>query len=88
MSGRVGDIGKFKVPGLRNIEVSAPYMHDGSLATLDDVIEQYAAGGRGDPTTDPLIKPFTLSAEEKADLLEFLRSFTDTALLEDARFAP
>jgi len=88
VSGRVGDIGKFKVPGLRNIELTAPYMHDGSLATLDDVIEQYAAGGRGDPTTDPLIKPFSLSSEEKADLLDFLRSFTDPTLVEDARFAP
>ena len=67
---------------------AAPYMHDGSLATLEDVIDQYAAGGRGDATTDPLIKPFSLSSEEKADLLEFLRSFTDPALLQDPRFAP
>jgi cytochrome c peroxidase len=88
VSGRVGDIGKFKVPGLRNVAVTAPYMHDGSLATLEDVIEHYAAGGLGDPTTDPLIKPLSLSSEEKADLLEFLRSFTDAALLEDPRFAP
>ncbi|HKO52909.1 MAG TPA: cytochrome c peroxidase [Polyangiaceae bacterium] len=88
VSGRVGDIGKFKVPGLRNIEATAPYMHDGSLATLEDVIEQYAAGGRGDPTTDPLIKPFSLSAQEKTDLLEFLRSLTDPTLLQDPRFAP
>jgi len=88
VTGRVGDLGKFKVPGLRNIAATAPYMHDGSLATLEDVIEHYAAGGRGDPTTDPLIKPLSLSSEEKADLLEFLRSLTDAALLEDARFAP
>ena len=88
VSGRVGDIGKFKVPGLRNIEASAPYMHDGSVATLEAVIEQYAAGGRGDPTTDPLIKPFTLTSQEKSDLLAFLRSFSDDALLEDPRFAP
>jgi cytochrome c peroxidase len=88
ITGRVGDIGKFKVPGLRNIAVTAPYMHDGSVGTLEDVIEHYAAGGRGDPSTDPLIKPLTLSSEEKADLLEFLHSLTDSALLEDARFAP
>ncbi len=88
VSGRVGDIGKFKVPGLRNVEASAPYMHDGSLATLEDVIAQYEAGGRGDPTTDPLIKPFSLSSQERTDLLEFLRSFTDPTLFEDARFAP
>ena len=84
----MGDIGKFKVPGLRNVAVTAPYMHDGSLATLEDVIEQYTAGGRGDPTTDPQIQPLSLSSEEKADLLEFLRSLSDPTLLEDPRFAP
>jgi cytochrome c peroxidase len=88
ISGRVGDLGKFKVPGLRNIAATAPYMHDGSVATLEDVIEHYAAGGRGDPTTDPLIKPLSLSSEDKADLLEFLHSLTDPSLFEDARFAP
>jgi len=88
VTGRVGDIGKFKVPGLRNIAASAPYMHDGSVPTLEAVIEQYEAGGRGDPTTDPLIRPFTLTAQERADLLEFLHSFTDESLLEDPRFAP
>ena len=89
MTGRVGDIGKFKVPGLRNIALTAPYMHDGSVPTLEGVIEQYAAGGRGDPTTDPLIKPMSLTDEEKADLPRiFMRSFTDDALLQNARFAP
>jgi len=88
VTGRVGDIGKFKVPGLRNIAASAPYMHDGSLPTLEAVIEQYEAGGRGDVTTDPLIRPFTLTADERADLLAFLQSFTDPTLLEDPRFAP
>jgi cytochrome c peroxidase len=88
VTGRAGDLGKFKVPGLRNIGVTSPYMHDGSVASLEDVIEQYDAGGRGDPSTDPQIKPMALSSEEKADLLEFLRSFTDDALLQDPRFAP
>ena len=88
VTGRVGDTGKFKVPGLRNVALTAPYMHDGSVPTLEAVIEQYDAGGRGDPTTDPLIKPMSLTDEEKADLLEFLRSFSDDALLQDARFAP
>ena len=88
VTGRVGDLGKFKVPGLRNIALTAPYMHDGSVPTLEAVIEQYDAGGRGDPATDPLIKPMSLSPEEKADLLAFLQSFTDDALLSDPRFAP
>ena len=88
LTGLVGDLGKFKVPGLRNVEVSAPYMHDGSLGTLEAVIDQYDAGGRGDPTTDPQIAPLGLSTDEKADLLEFLRSLTDPSLLVDPRFSP
>lgn len=88
VTGRVGDVGKFKVPGLRNIALTAPYMHDGSVPTLEAVIEQYDAGGRGDPTTDSQIKPLSLTSEEKADLLEFLQSFTDDSLLSDPRFAP
>jgi cytochrome c peroxidase len=87
LTGRSGDIGKFKVPGLRNVENTAPYMHDGSLPTLEAVIEQYDRGGRGDPNTDPQVVPLSLSAEEKDDLLAFLRSLTDPALLVDPRYA-
>ena len=82
------DRGKFKVPSLRNVAVTAPYMHDGSLATLEDVVEHYARGGQGHPNTDATIHPLELSAEEKADLVAFLRSLTDEAFLEDARFKP
>lgn len=87
LTGRTGDLGKFRVPGLRNIAASAPYMHDGSLATLEAVIDQYDRGGRGDPSTDPQIQPLGLSVDEKADLLAFLRSLTDAAFLADTRFA-
>jgi cytochrome c peroxidase len=86
VTGRSGDLGKFKVPGLRNIGVTAPYMHDGSLATLRDVIEQYAAGGRGHPSTDPQIVALTLSADDVDDLLAFLDALTDNAFLTDERF--
>jgi len=85
---RLGDRGKFKVPGLRNVAVTAPYMHDGSLPTLEDVIEQYASGGRGHPTTDPQIKPLPLSQGDKRDLLAFLEALTDDSFLTDARFLP
>lgn len=85
---RTGDLGKFKVPGLRNVAVSAPYMHDGSLATLRDVVEQYAAGGLGHPSTDPQIAPLQLTADEIDDLLAFLEALTDRAFLEDPRFRP
>lgn len=88
VTGRVGDRGKFKVPGLRNVAVTAPYMHDGSLRTLADVIEHYTRGGRGHPTTDPQIQPLKLSASDKQDLLAFLESLTDEAFLKDARFRP
>jgi cytochrome c peroxidase len=85
---RSGDLGKFKVPGLRNVAASAPYMHDGSLATLADVVDQYDRGGRGDPATDPQIRPLGLTPDQKADLLAFLRSLTDDRFLTDPRFAP
>jgi cytochrome c peroxidase len=88
LTGRSGDLGKFKVPGLRNIAVTAPYMHDGSVATLEDVIEQYAKGGRGHPATDPQITPLSLSAADKADLVAFLRALTDERFLVDPRYRP
>jgi cytochrome c peroxidase len=81
------DVGKFKVPTLRNIAVSAPYMHDGSLATLDDVIDAYVAGGRGHPNTDPTIAPLALTQDDKADLRAFLESLTDDRFLSEPRFA-
>jgi cytochrome c peroxidase len=86
ITGRTGDLGKFKVPGLRNIAASAPYMHDGTLPTLEAVIDQYDRGGRGDPSTDPQIAPLHLTAEEKADLLAFLRALTDESFLRDPRY--
>jgi cytochrome c peroxidase len=88
VTGRSGDLGKFKVPGLRNVELTAPYMHDGSVPTLEAVIDQYDRGGSGDPTTDPQIVPLSLTSGEKADLLAFLRSFTDPGFPTDARFRP
>ena len=88
LTGLSGDLGKFKVPTLRNVAMSAPYMHDGSLATLSDVIERYARGGRGDPTTDPQIIPLSLTDENKADLLAFLDALTDERFLTDPRYQP
>lgn len=82
------DRGKFKVPTLRNVAVSAPYMHDGSIATLPEVIETYARGGRGHPNTDPLIVPLALTQEEREELLAFLESLTDEEFLSDPRFQP
>lgn len=68
--------GAFRVPTLRNIELTAPYMHDGSIATLDEVIEKYAVA-----------RKLTLDASEREDLAEFLRSLTDLEFVSDPRFA-
>jgi cytochrome c peroxidase len=83
------DAGKFKAPTLRNIALTAPYMHDGSVATLEAVLDHYSAGGRAhdNPNKDPLIGGFQLSAQDRADLIEFLKSLTDDALVHDPRFA-
>jgi cytochrome c peroxidase len=84
-----GDVGKFKTPTLRNIAVTAPYMHDGSIATLEGVLDHYAAGGRAhdNPNKDPLIGGFELSAQDKKNLIAFLETLTDDAVLHDTRFA-
>jgi cytochrome c peroxidase len=96
---RPEDVGKFKAPTLRNIAVTAPYMHDGSAATLEDVIAHYAAGGRtiasgpflgvghDNPNKSPTVRGFTLSPEQREDLIAFLKSLTDEPLLHDSRFS-
>ena len=76
VTGNSADLGKFKTPSLRNIELTAPYMHDGSLARLEDVIAFYDQGGRPNPNLDEEIKPIELSDVEKADLLAFLKTLT------------
>ena len=71
------DVGKFKVPSLRNVELTAPYMHDGSKATLEDVVEHYNSGGQPHPNKSGLIQPLNLTAQEKQDLVNFLKALTD-----------
>ncbi|HEY6877330.1 MAG TPA: MbnH family di-heme enzyme [Polyangiales bacterium] len=87
LTGDPADVGKFKPPSLRNIALTAPYMHDGSLATLDAVLDHYARGGQPSATKSPFVTGFALSAEERAALLAFFASLTDDALAHDARFA-
>ncbi len=85
---RTEDIGKFRAPSLRNIAVTAPYMHDGSFATLDRVIDHYTAGGSiQHPNKSRILRPLNLTAGEKRDLIEFLRSLTDEAALHDPRWS-
>jgi cytochrome c peroxidase len=85
---RTGDIGKFRAPSLRNIAITAPYMHDGSLKTLEEVIDHYAAGGRlSHPNKSPILRPFSMTERDKQDLIEFLKSLTDTEMLHDPRWS-
>jgi cytochrome c peroxidase len=70
------DRGAFKVPTLLNIAQSAPYMHDGSLPTLEAVVDFYDRGGDPAPSLHPMIRPLGLTAQEKADLVAFLHAFT------------
>lgn len=81
-----GDKGKFLVPSLRNIGVTAPYMHNGSILTLEEVIERYNQGGSSFPNKDPLIQPLGLSEAEKADLKAFLLTLTDEEFLNNPAF--
>jgi cytochrome c peroxidase len=83
---RAADMGKFRVPTLRNVALTAPYMHDGSLATLADVIAHYAHGGRTTRRQDSRIRPLVLSQAERADLVAFLEALTDREFLDDPRF--
>jgi len=70
--------GAFKVPGLRNVELTGPYMHNGGMATLEQVVEFYNRGGNFEnPELDPDIEPLGLTSQEKADLVKFLKSLTD-----------
>lgn len=99
MTGMRRDMGRFRAPSLRNIAVTAPYMHDGSIATLEGVIAHYERGGRlieegpqaGDGRLSPFksefVTGFELTDQERADLIAFLESLTDESLLADARFS-
>ncbi|MCI0659227.1 MAG: di-heme enzyme, partial [Acidobacteria bacterium] len=97
-TGKEEDMGRFRAPTLRNVELTAPYMHDGSIATLSEVLAHYAAGGRTltegpeagvgreNPHKSDLIRGFDLDEHQKSDLIEFLKSLTDRSFVTDPRF--
>lgn len=100
ITAKAADMGRFKTPTLRNIAVTAPYMHDGSLESLEAVIDHYAAGGgrrsisqanagdgRSSPLKDPRLTGFSISPAEKADLIAFLNALTDEKFLTDPRLS-
>lgn len=96
---QVRDFGRMKPPTLRNIEVTGPYMHDGSIATLEDVVRHYERGGRlipegplaGDgkenPNKSDFLTGFPLTNTQRAEVIEFFKSLTDHEFLSDPRFA-
>jgi cytochrome c peroxidase len=98
-TGQAADMGRFRTPSLRNVAVTAPYMHDGSIPTLAAVLEHYRAGGRtitdganrgigaANPGKSMFVKGFTLNRREKADLIAFLESLTDRRFLADPAHA-
>lgn len=70
------DSWSYKTPSLRNVAITAPYMHDGSLRTLEEVVEFYNKGGEDNPYKDPLLKPLNLSADEMKALVSFMKALT------------
>ena len=98
LTGDPADMGRFRAPTLRNIALTAPYMHDGSLPTLAAVIDHYAAGGRNlgadgrpakapSPLRSPGVAGFAIDDQRRGDLVAFLESLTDDGLTSEARFA-
>ena len=99
LTGNRRDMGRFKAPTLRNIAMTAPYMHDGSIETLDGVLDHYLAGGRliaegawaGDGSRNPyksiFVREFDLDVRVREDLLAFLHALTDTSVMMNPAFS-
>ncbi|MEZ4981789.1 MAG: hypothetical protein R2769_09425 [Saprospiraceae bacterium] len=90
VSGMPADKGKFKVPSLRNIAVTGPYMHDGRFKTLEEVIDHYNVGIKESSTVDPAIlntkDGLGLSEQDKEDLINFLKTLTDEVYLNEESY--
>ncbi len=82
------DLGKFKVPSLRNVDVTFPYMHDGRFWSLNQVLEHYRSEIKNTPTLHPLLRNgIELSNEEKSQIISFLKTLTDDTFMKDPRFS-
>ncbi len=82
------DAGKYRVPSLRNVALTAPYMHDGSMETLEEVMAHYVQGGANHPNKDINIFPLDINEEEQKAILAFLESLTDESFLQNPAFLP
>ncbi|MCB9241186.1 MAG: cytochrome-c peroxidase [Flavobacteriales bacterium] len=88
LTGEESDLALFKVPSLRNVGLTAPYMHDGSLENLEDVINHYNNGGENHPHKSNLIRPLGLSNKEKRELVAFLHALSDPVFISDPTLRP
>ena len=86
LTGLQEDIGRFKTPTLRNVELTKPYMHDGSINSLEEVIAHYESGGMNHVNQSAILKGFTLTETERDELIEFLNSLTDYEFTQNAFF--
>jgi cytochrome c peroxidase len=82
------DRGRFKTPSLRDVALTAPYMHDGSFDALDDVVEFYDRGAGSNPNLDPAIRPLRLTSAERSELVSFLRALQGSTKRVDSRTGP
>lgn len=88
LTGEDSDNGRFKTPTLRNIELTAPYMHDGSVSSLEEVIQLYNEGGKRHRNKDARIKPLHLTEQEQADLVAFMKALTDYNFVQNPALLP
>jgi len=88
LTGLDSDLAKFKVPSLRNIEVTAPYMYDGSLPDLEAVLNHYNSGGKQHPNKSEKIQNLQLNQDEKKQIIAFLKTLTDVSFLNQSIFKP
>ena len=86
VTGNIYDNGKFRAPSLRNIALTAPYMHDGRFNTLGEVLDHYASGGHQTENVDANIQPFEMSEQDKEDLIAFMNMLTDTTFINNPAF--
>jgi cytochrome c peroxidase len=91
-TGRDVDAGSFRIPSLRNVALTAPYMHDGRFATLEEVLDHYSGGVKDGPARDPRLGPpgrggVRLDAVEKRQIIAFLHTLTDSAFIRDPAFS-
>ncbi len=83
VTNKESDYGKMRAPSLRNIALTAPYMHDGRFETLEEVVEHYNSGGHPTPNRDPLVHELNLTEDQKVGLVAFMKTLTDTSYLEN-----